>query len=167
MDLGATLCSRSKPECLRCPLSATCLAFEQGNPQDYPGKKTKAEKPVKSVKLLLLINHEGQCLLEQRPATGIWGGLWSFPEVSLEVDEQGYCEDRYGKAGPSENLPAFRHTFSHYHLDITPVRVALNVPIHTVGEGSSNWFALSEVPKVGLAAPVKKLWQQLQSLKEV
>ncbi len=86
MDLGATLCLRSKPLCPACPVSQQCKAFQQGNQQDYPGKKPKRKQPVKQVQMLMIQNPRGELLLQHRPPQGIWGGLWSFPELNAEAD---------------------------------------------------------------------------------
>ena len=75
MDLGATLCTRSQPGCSQCPARTQCLAFKQGNPKDYPGKKPKKRLPSKHTQFLMVINHRGEILLEKRPAVGIWGGF--------------------------------------------------------------------------------------------
>lgn len=162
MDLGATVCTRTRPDCDVCPLHATCLAFERGNPQDYPGKKPAKVKPVKSVRLLIVENGQGQIYLEQRPPTGIWGGLWSFPELDMEADLKRHCQDVYGAVNRLESLGNFRHTFSHYHLDITPVYITLATEVTAIAEFDGCFYTADSVPAVGLAAPVKKLWQQLQ-----
>ncbi|HET8730461.1 MAG TPA: A/G-specific adenine glycosylase, partial [Moraxellaceae bacterium] len=80
MDLGATLCTRTRPACLLCPLQSACRGFAEGEPTAYPGKKATRTLPEKSVTLLVFLNADGEVLLEQRPSPGIWGGLWSFPE---------------------------------------------------------------------------------------
>ncbi|MEM6988051.1 MAG: A/G-specific adenine glycosylase [Pseudomonadota bacterium] len=121
MDLGATLCTRSKPQCLLCPLQSPCKG--QSSPERYPGKKPRKPLPVKQATLLIAIDDDGHTLLEKRPSKGIWGGLWSFPEFE---DHSALCNwlarNYYPPTRDLEALPAFRHTFSHFHLDITPVR---------------------------------------------
>src|SRR5690554_4896984 len=95
MDLGATVCTRSKPACNRCPVANTCEAFAQANINAYPGRKPKKILPIKTVQLLMLRNPAGDILLQQRPVTGIWGGLWSFPEIALDVDAHPYVQDNF------------------------------------------------------------------------
>lgn len=166
MDLGASLCSRSKPACDQCPLQTTCVSYQQGNMLDYPGKKPKRIKPVKSVYLLMQQNDSGELLLEQRPPAGIWGGLWSFPEVSGDEPINAVCQAQFGAAVNLQCWSAFRHTFSHYHLDITPVLIKAQVGLTQatgVAESTARWYGTESIPDVGLAAPVKKLWQQLMS----
>lgn len=165
MDLGATVCTRSKPNCGACPLSDSCAGHHQGNAQEYPGKKPKKDKPVKSVQLIMVRNGLGQWLLEQRPATGIWGGLWSFPEVDCDQNvEEYWCEIYAQNVIVKEQWDSFRHTFSHYHLDITPVMADLTSETTQVGERANYWYDVDQPGAIGLAAPVKQLLEKLQQL---
>ena len=164
MDMGATLCTRSKPKCEDCPLRGGCIAYAQGNPKDYPGKKPKKTLPEKSVQLLMLRNPAGDLLLQQRPAQGIWGGLWSFPELAMDVDAKEYAEDHYGKVIELEEWNSYRHTFSHYHLDITPVLIQLAKSPRAIGEAATHWYNPHQPDALGLAAPVKKLLEKLAQL---
>ncbi len=165
MDLGAMLCSRSRPDCSNCPLLDSCQAYHQGNPQAYPGKKPKKDKPVKAVQLLMLRNPAGEWLLEQRPATGIWGGLWSFPEVAIDAKVVDHWQDLHGRAiCVQETWDSFRHTFSHYHLDITPVVADIDTSLTAIGERAVCWYDVHSPPALGLAAPVKLLLDKLRQL---
>lgn len=164
MDLGATVCVRSKPLCGACPLNKTCLANKQSNPQDYPGKKPKKTLPVKAVQMLLIRNTDGDVLLEKRPPTGIWGGLWSFPELTLDDNVKSYITAHIGKVSTHITWDNLRHTFSHYHLDITPVVVELAQTKPQIREDQQQrWYNLQQPAQLGLAAPVKKLLAQLGS----
>lgn len=165
MDLGATLCTRTKPACDICPLGDGCMARATGRQLDYPGKKPKKDKPVKSTYLLMLRSPSGQWLLQQRPAHGIWGGLWSFPECATDRDPEAECRARFGTPGDIELWDSYRHTFSHYHLDITPVHIQLQgLPDQVMEEGPSLWYNVHQPEAVGLAAPVKKLLEKLAQL---
>ncbi len=165
MDMGATLCTRSKPRCDDCPLERDCLAQRQGNPGDYPGKKPKRELPVKQLQLLMLRNPQGEILLQQRPSQGIWGGLWSLPELTTEDCARQFGQDHYGDIAAHETWDSYRHTFSHYHLDITPVLLQLaEQPQQGIASGGQLWYNLRQPETIGLAAPVKKLLQQLARL---
>ncbi|KJS08269.1 MAG: DNA glycosylase [Gammaproteobacteria bacterium BRH_c0] len=156
MDLGATLCTRSKPRCDECPLQRDCAAFAQGNPTDYPGKKPKKTIPVKTAFFLIIRDQRGNVLLEQRPPTGIWGGLWSFPESACEDDIAHLCQ-RYGlKAGKVTLDTPRRHTFSHYHLDFTPVQVSASAT-GRISDVNTTWIQPSDLNGIGLPAPVKAL----------
>lgn len=158
MDLGATLCTRSKPRCGECPLQADCEGFATGTPTEFPKSKPKqAAKPVKVTQMLVL--REGnRVLLEKRPATGIWGGLWSLPEVAQEEDIVQAAEQRLGvNVNHVISLSPFRHTFSHYHLDILPSELAV-VSTPVVAEQTKyQWFEMEKALALGLPAPVRTL----------
>ncbi|MBU2886570.1 A/G-specific adenine glycosylase [Gilvimarinus agarilyticus] len=165
MDLGATVCTRSKPACEHCPLGDGCTARATGRQLDYPGKKPKKDKPVKSTYLLMLRAPTGGLLLQQRPATGIWGGLWSFPEYPLQADLAAECRQHFGEPGAIELWDTYRHTFSHYHLDITPAYIPLlSLPDKVMEAGPSLWYNVHQPESVGLAAPVKRLLEKLAQL---
>ena len=164
MDMGATVCTRSKPACERCPLQGGCIAYAQGEQSRYPGKKPKKDLPEKAVQLLMLRNPNGEILLQQRPPQGIWGGLWSFPELDIEADAELYATDNFGKISNSETWNSYRHTFSHYHLDITPVLLQLSKTPRGIASGGNHWYSLQQPEALGLAAPVKKLLEKLQQL---
>ncbi|NND68058.1 MAG: A/G-specific adenine glycosylase [Halioglobus sp.] len=163
MDLGATLCTRSNPECERCPLAQGCGAFSDGDQASYPGKKPRKALPVKSTHFLIARSGSGEILLEKRPGEGIWGGLWCFPEVADVAAGRRHCLDQWGlEPNELDTLDSFRHTFSHYHLDITPVVAELDSDPHAVMEGDRQlWYNLRQPPQVGLAAPVAALLAQL------
>jgi A/G-specific adenine glycosylase len=165
MDMGAMVCTRSKPKCSLCPVEALCEANRQGRQLDFPGKKPKKEKPVKETWFILLY-HDNQIWLEQRPQSGIWGGLFCFPEhsnadIAAQLDLRAVTDRHIEEVRP---LIAFRHTFSHYHLDITPLLVKLKQTPDLVMDGNQGlWYNLSVPEKVGLAAPVKQLIDSLPS----
>ncbi len=163
MDLGATLCTRSKPACGSCPLATDCQALAHGDQRNYPGKKPRKVLPVKSTHFLIVRSGEGEIWLEKRPSSGIWGGLWCFPEIATPEAGSQRCLDVWGCEPARVEIQAgFRHTFSHYHLDITPVVVELNVTPHAVMEASRQlWYNLRQPPQIGLAAPVAALLEKL------
>lgn len=160
MDLGAMICTRSKPRCDDCPLQEDCIAFAQGNQSDYPGKKPKKALPVKST-VMWIPFYQGSVLLKQRPASGIWGGLWSFTESDSVDDIPADVARLAGSEYIAELLTPFRHTFSHYHLDIQP-RLLHCQSINTViGEPGHSWVSLHEPLAVGVPTPVKRLLTEL------
>ena len=137
-------------------------SYREGTQANYPGKKPKKALPVKAVQMLILEAPEQQILLEQRPAQGIWGGLWSLPEVAIEESAEDAALQRFGLDGTGKALPTLRHTFSHYHLDIHPVHITLNRLPGQIMEGDQLlWYNSPSAPEVGLAAPVQKLLKQL------
>nr|WP_233267348.1 A/G-specific adenine glycosylase [Paraglaciecola sp. L3A3] len=161
MDMGATLCSRSKPDCDHCPLAQTCLAFVQGRQAELPHKKPKKDIPVKAT-IMLIPMWQQQVFIYKRPPSGLWGGLWGFHEV----DEQQQIISQAEKLGFDDvqqtELADFRHTFSHFHLDITPVVLHLKqAPQTQVMEDTQMWFDLLAPQNVGLAAPTKKLFSTI------
>ncbi len=164
MDLGATLCTRTKPQCFVCPLTSNCTAYNEGNPLEYPGKKPKREKPVKQTVMLAVHNTQGALLLEKRPDSGIWGGLWSLPEIdTLEalpdwLLQQGLTATTH----QAESVARFRHTFSHYHLDIDVRQLTLAQQTPRLNETDQHhwWDNEGSLPG-GIAAPVAKLLKLL------
>lgn len=173
MDMGATLCTRSKPACLLCPLQTGCQAHQQGRENQLPEPRPKKVIPVKQTMMLLIRNEQGQILLRQRPPSGIWGGLWSLPETS---DLRDAAEETGLPVDPDSASPLapVRHTFSHFHLDITPVQIALlkgdqeherskDLTNRVMEQPATLWYNLHQPQKVGLAAPVKKLLGKLKS----
>lgn len=159
MDFGATLCTRSKPTCDACPLSKHCAAFQQQRVGELPHGKPKRDKPVRHTHMLLIQNEAGEVLLAQRPLSGIWGGLWCPPEVDELKPAPEVANHRLILDKP---LPMFRHTFSHYHLDITPVPATLDKPAQLVAENENLlWYSPAAPQALGLAAPVKALLQSL------
>lgn len=173
MDLGATLCTRSKPRCPDCPLQQTCVAFAQGNPQEYPGKKPKKQLPEKAVQMLIIRNPYGEILLQQRPPTGIWGGLWCLPEAELTAEPKEHCQQllQLGQSKAAakqltvlERWDSYRHTFSHFHLDITPVLIQLQSTPSQIRERNERWMDPAKPDAIGFAAPVQKLLQKLADL---
>ncbi|HEY8220154.1 MAG TPA: A/G-specific adenine glycosylase [Methylobacter sp.] len=161
MDLGATVCTRSKPACEACPLNAECLARRENNISAYPTPKPAKTLPVKQVTLLLLSNADNRILLEKRPPTGIWGGLWSLPEFNSIVEAHDWCLARNILIADQQTLATRRHTFSHYHLDYTPLLIRSDNPINFVMEADRTvWYKAEQLNKLGLATPIKQLLQQ-------
>lgn len=169
MDLGATLCTRSKPECGRCPLQPQCLGYASGNPQQYPHSKPKKAKPEKHTALLIFENEQGEILLQQRPQKGIWGGLWSFPEHPVNTDElviQNFASTELNaRVHQHTTWASFKHTFSHYHLHIQPIHVQIerDQPSAPLEAENVCWYNPQKPLDLGLAAPVQTLINSLGS----
>jgi A/G-specific adenine glycosylase len=157
MDLGATVCTRSKPRCEVCPLARSCRARAQGNPNEYPGRKARRTLPERNTCLLLLRDAQGRVLLQQRPAAGLWGGLWSLPECATPADVPAVLAGLGLKGRAGKPLPAFRHTFSHFHLDITPLPVRVTAAAGVADRPGLLWYDADRPAPVGLAAPVARL----------
>ncbi|MCW9057778.1 MAG: A/G-specific adenine glycosylase [Gammaproteobacteria bacterium] len=163
MDLGATLCTRGRPECTSCPLAAACAAHAQGRTADFPTPRPKKTLPVRETRMLLVQDAEARVLLRQRPPTGLWGGLWGLPEPAPEQDIESWCREQLGCTPRQvEEWPSLRHTFSHFHLDITPLRVCVDNPRLSVLEGADTvWYNCAQPDSRGLAAPVQRLLERL------
>ncbi len=159
MDLGATLCTRTRPRCGECPLHGDCTAYHQGNPEDYPGKKPKKTQPVRTAFFLLIEDEEGRLLLEQRPSPGLWGGLWCFPQAQTENEIDSLCQRLGVRPGDKTFEASRRHTFSHFHLDYTPVRIVAK-RIDRVAEAPLTWVHPDSPGELGLPAPVKALLEK-------
>ncbi|WP_370600222.1 A/G-specific adenine glycosylase [Pseudomonas nitroreducens] len=157
MDLGATLCTRSKPSCLLCPLREGCRAHLLGREADFPVPKPRKELPRKRTLMPILANREGGILLYRRPSTGLWGGLWSFPELDDLAALDPLAQRHALRLGDRRELPGLTHTFSHFQLAIEPWLVRVEDAAPAVAEGDWLWYNLATPPRLGLAAPVKKL----------
>jgi len=154
MDLGATVCTRSNPKCGACPISKHCQANLHQTQSQYPHKKPKKLKPTKSTVMLVFRNEKGRVYLYKRPNKGIWGGLWSLIECADSAKAiTDTIRSHNAVAKVEKTLPQFKHSFTHYHLLITPVLVSS--PSITLGY--ENPSKLSK----GVPAPVKKILSQL------
>lgn len=159
MDMGATLCTRSKPKCEECPIGNHCVANLTRDWASYPGKKPKKAIPVKNT-TFYLFKQGSKILLEQRPPVGIWGGLWSFIEETENTAD--ILSELDFRIRNKTELQPFRHTFSHFHLDIKAQLIEVEQSkIVTVRENPQIWYDLNNPPEVGLAAPTKKLLEQI------
>jgi len=164
MDLGATLCTRSKPRCEQCPLNDNCQAFLHDFPQNYPHSKPKKVIPTKEMHWLVMQSQTGKVLLEQRPPAGIWGGLWTFPELDSPNNIDTICSEKFNiKISKSIDKPSFKHVFSHFKLSIHPHLIMGTVSSVQINENNNTqWYKISEALLLGLPAPVKSFLHSLQ-----
>lgn len=160
MDLGATICTRSKPACVLCPLQNECLAYRHGRTQSLPApKKPRSQKPRVSKKcwMLLLTRSSGEVFLERRPERGIWGGLWCLPEFDSKDAALMYLANHFEAQSEPLALAAIDHVFTHFDLRIEPLAITVSERANAVLEGDrSLWYRLNEV-EIGLPAPIKQL----------
>ncbi len=162
MDLGATLCRRGTPDCVSCPLQAECRARQQGIQRELPSSRPRKTLPVRKVHMLLLQDSQQAVWLQQRPPSGIWGGLWSFPEFEDAAVMHDWLDEKALKT-KLQVRAVVRHTFSHFHLDITPCVVRLQNPAFSVMDGAGGvWYNTRQPGALGLPAPVQRLLQQVQ-----
>jgi len=166
MDLGASLCARGKNvQCQLCPLSANCAAFKSGSVANFPHSKPKKQIPVRKTHMLMLYHENYGVYLEKRPPVGIWGGLWSFPQYEDEQELADWCSKRWNYDAKSmKKWQKMRHTFSHFHLDITPVLVNVgNLNNFVMEEKTSVWYKLGQEKDRGYATPVMRLLDTLHT----
>jgi A/G-specific adenine glycosylase len=160
MDLGATVCVRSHPLCAACPVADGCVALRDGLTGELPTPKPSRERPTRETTMLIVRDADGRVLLEQRPPVGIWASLWSLPETSGTATAPDVLHERYAvRAESSAALAGFVHSFSHYHLHVTPLVVAGTRLPRVAEEAGCGWYAREEWPALGLPSPVRKLLQ--------
>ncbi len=156
MDLGATLCRRSRPDCPACPFADDCLAHRQGRQAELPAARARKALPEKTTRMLVLL-HAGAVLLEKRPASGIWGGLWSLPEGDPDDDVLALARRLGVTAGRGTDLVMLTHTFSHYRLRIFPSVL----PVEKLGPRAEApgrvWLSLADALGAALPTPVRKI----------
>ena len=178
MDLGAMVCTRSKPKCSLCPLQSNCRANAEQNWQAYPGKKTKKALPERE-SYFLLLEKDGKVALEQRENAGLWGGLYCFPQFADKQELLAYLASN--GIQQYQEWAAFRHTFSHFHLDIYPIYARFDDQTNPEDVDRSDWKKVAEKQNqyqsallsavkywydpqnpdpIGLATPVKNLLTQ-------
>ena len=162
MDLGATRCKRSRPNCGQCPVAASCVALATRQIAILPTPKAKKTIPQKTT-CFVILHHAGRVWLKQRPLTGIWGGLWSFPELNVSDDVLGMCRDDWQLSVRAVRTgPSFRHVFTHFGLTITPYWVEVTELPLLVAESGGWWVKPDEALTAGIPAPVRKLLSQWQ-----
>jgi A/G-specific adenine glycosylase len=161
MDLGAMVCTRSRPACGRCPLNPACEANARDEQKLYPGAKPKKTRPEKTTWMVILEDRLGRILLERRPPSGIWGGLWSLPELDPAYQPEELpdaCEQAFGyNCSQPEVNSGFRHTFSHYHLHIQPVRLSVTNATKVADGDNRQWVHPDEALSLGLPAPIRTI----------
>jgi A/G-specific adenine glycosylase len=159
MDLGAMICTRSKPKCEICPLQTSCQAFQLGTPTAYPIKISKTPLPTKSIYMLLLKNSANEILLEKRPPVGIWGGLWSLPECPIEEDVLTWVQSRlHMQAKLIEQWSTLHHQFTHFNLIIKPILLSVNPIANKLMDPITQvWYKEGNKLPGGTSTPVMKL----------
>lgn len=157
MDLGATICIRKKPKCDVCPISNNCRAFLNGTVHEFPQKIEKSRLPSKEKIFLVLTDQNNQILLERRPLQGIWGGLWSLPECNTDDEIKLFCQTNNLIILKSSQGTPFKHTFSHFYLNILPTYVEIKRQYQVRENANFRWCSLDKAIEIGLATPIKKL----------
>jgi A/G-specific adenine glycosylase len=165
MDLGAMVCTRSRPRCSSCPMNPGCIAARDGRQADLPSPRRPRERPAREVTLLLAESRaQGirAVLLERRAESGVWGGLWSPPQFENSEAALAWCRQELGEpVGLPQPLPPIDHAFTHFDLRLHPLRVRCD-PVAWVDEGSRLWYTLAAPPRIGLPKPIKTLIERLE-----
>lgn len=168
MDLGATVCTRSRPNCRQCPLNQDCLAYKHDCVKDYPNPKPRKVLPQKQRRFLVLENADGAFLLHKRPEKGIWGGLWSFieyPENQPLENLTAWCLQHLNIEIQTPHIGTeYKHTLTHFHMMITPIHIKLSDdrPIEWGDLQPMCWYTQQQPFEGGLSAPVTQLLNQLE-----
>jgi len=160
MDLGATLCRRTKPDCSNCPFTDNCVAHRQGRQGELPTARPCKDLPERET-VMLVLRHAGEILLQKRPPNGIWGGLWSLPECAADEDAVDAARRLGYKARPLESLPRLDHSFSHFRLAIHPQALAVATRPIVAQEPGLIWLTIDEATQAALPAPVRRIIESL------
>jgi len=161
MDLGATVCLPRRPLCLICPVNADCIARLEDRIDELPGRKVRTTTRRKRIAMLVVVAR-GEVLLEKRPPSGIWGGLWSLPEASADAKpEQALRADWGLEATRIEPLAPFEHAFTHYTLEVVPWRIEPRRTTRLAESRPAMWLPLTDLAGAALPSPVRKLLQNL------
>jgi A/G-specific adenine glycosylase len=166
MDLGATVCTRARPACTLCPMSISCVAALEGRQAQLPGRKLRRDRPSREATLLIAQtrrNGAAAVLLERRPNTGLWGGLWSPPQFANEREALAWCAREFGDATESEALAPIDHAFTHFDLRLTPLLVRGRENAEVLDAEDRLWYQLDAPPRIGLPLPILQLLERLRT----
>jgi A/G-specific adenine glycosylase len=156
MDLGATVCTRARPACERCPVARQCVARREGRIDELPAARKRKPLPLKQATWLVLL-HKGSVLLERRPGAGIWGGLWVFPDGPDEA-VRAFCRRNFScEIAGAKRMPVIEHGFTHFRLDIQPIRCAVRKLLPHAGAPGRIWLEVGDAARAAVPAPVRKL----------
>jgi len=158
MDIGATVCTRRNPLCAYCPLTETCVARRENKQHEIPAPKKARARREKHVYMLVAQKEDDSVLLERRPDTGVWGGLWCLPEFETESAARLFATQslRLPQAEP-RHLDLIEHAFTHFDLIVTPLLTRCEGPMGVMDAPRSLWYDLRQPARVGLPAPIKTL----------
>jgi A/G-specific adenine glycosylase len=162
MDFGATLCTRFDPACVTCPLQPDCAAFRNGRVAELPTPRPGKPLPQRSAVVLLARDEDARVLLQRRPPNGVWASLWSLPEADDRISARAWF-DRHllGDYEAAEPLPAIAHGFSHYRLELQPLRwrrVAMRAQV--ADNPDLRWISRGELASLGIPAPIRTLLEE-------
>jgi len=155
------LCTRSKAQCTICPLQSDCAAYQNGRVALLPTPRPRKALPEKHGTFLLLLNGS-DILLEKRPGSGIWGGLWCPPQLEADGNITEYCMRNFGvDAAKRKALPVFTHTFTHFRLHIAPLLAHVDRQPRQIQQPGRAWLDVEAALSVGIPSPVRKMVEQI------
>ncbi len=160
MDLGSTLCTRSRPKCVLCPVQSDCVALQFDRVAEFPTARPPKNLPQKQATFLLIM-YGNDILLEKRPSSGIWGGLWCPPQFEDEAGAKDWFEQNTMQASESQRLEKFTHTFSHFKLHIAPLFIRLQRKPKRVDKFAAEWLEIEAVLSAAIPTPVKKILSKI------
>jgi A/G-specific adenine glycosylase len=160
MDLGATVCTRAKPTCARCPVAADCVALREDRVAELPSPRKRKPLPLRRATWLVL-QHQGAVLLERRPSLGLWGGLWVFPEAPAS-ELRSYCRMNFAvEITGTRKMPVIEHGFTHFRLNIHPLSCRVRKKLPRAETPGRIWLDVEDAVRAAVPAPVKKLLASL------
>ncbi len=160
MDLGATVCTRANPKCVQCPMAADCIARKTGRTGDLPAPRPKKSYPTRQANWMVL-KDGGQILLERRASSGIWGGLWAFPEFDKQ-DLALFCRSEFDcELLVEQPLPSFAHGFTHFRLEISPLVCTVNRHGRRAESPGRAWMRIDQAIAAAVPVPVRKVLKLL------
>jgi A/G-specific adenine glycosylase len=158
MDLGATVCTRARPACLLCPVTSHCVARVQGLQHRLPAPRPRSARPTREAWLVIAMRGGHKVLLERRPPSGIWGGMWGLPECPTRMHAEQWCREQLSGAGTPRASAAVKHAFSHFDYQMRPLVV------HCLGKAQALrdddrfiWYDTQQPAKIGLPKPIATL----------
>jgi A/G-specific adenine glycosylase len=164
MDLGATLCVRSRPRCETCPLAGDCIAHRDDLTAQLPSRKPAKTTPTRATMMLILRDNQGRILLERRGPQGVWSGLWSLPEAA-DTDAAWRLAQQHARIDDAQALAPFTHVFSHYRLAIEPLLFDRATASRGIADNPQlRWCSADELGALGLPAPVRSLLLQINDI---
>ncbi len=164
MDLGAAVCTRMRPRCDACPVAGDCVARREGRVDELPAPRPARVLPQRALRVLLL-EHAGSLLLEKRPPVGIWGGLWSLPELPLADDVAAHCRERFSaRVTVRDALPPIEHAFTHFRLTLHPQRVRVRHWSAKLERPGWIWLSPADALVAALPAPIRRLLREQSAL---
>jgi A/G-specific adenine glycosylase len=163
MDLGATICTRGRPRCSECRMNIGCQAYANDIVHLLPTLKPKKITPQKQIMLLVLLK-AGEVLLEKRPQTGIWAGLWSLPEIDVTEIATEAAFNKFGMTTEAEEtLPIINHTFTHFKLAIHPQPLQVISQKNLVNQSNNIWLPINEAMAAAIPTPVRNILSALKA----